>query len=345
MKRMIRSGISIIMAVIMVLFDSSLYVFSYESVPNDSIEKVTVEELIVAAEKHIEHVDSINDLLQEYPSLTLLIYREDALEYLCSIRDESRQNEEGSLLNILINYIASGYKISSIEELRSYVTIYITTISGKTITGRRHSNEPDLQCYNCHSYAWYYGCSYNSNDKLWLQDPYAYYSTSYGTCYTRVFSSTVYPSTVDASQLLAGDIVLYKCYDDEINQQPGTFDHVLHSATITSINGNTINCVSKMGSGPVTYHTISNSGFEIAFDGPHAGQEREIVVYRRNHSIDSSWLANQNYRAKNSSKHYVACAYCARGTVSEENHTLVTVGSVTRCSLCGYRVEVQNLGQ
>ncbi len=334
----------ILMTTIMVVFESSLNAFSDEIVI-DNKEKVSIERALIEAEECIEHVDSINDLLKEHPSLLDVIYREDALDYLCNIRDESRQNEDGSLLNILINYIASGYKTTSIEVLRSYVTIYITTLSGKTIIGRRHSNEPDLQCYNCHSYAWYYGCSYNSNDKLWLQEPYAYYSTSYGTCYTRVFSSTVYPSTVDASQLLAGDIVLYRCYDDEIYENPGIFDNVLHSATVTSINGNTINCVSKMGTGPVTYHTISNSGFEIAFDGSHAGQEREIVVYRRNHSIDSSWLANQNYRAKNSSKHYVACAYCARGTVSEENHTLVTVGSVTRCSLCGYRVEVQNLGQ
>ena len=189
--------------------------------------------------------------------------------------------------------------------------------------------------YNCHSYAWYYACSYNSSDKMYIDDPWPYYASSYGNCYSPITSGPTLPSNLNTSTIQVGDIVCYIAYDDE-NYPTSNIHNYIHSATVTQKNGTTITVTSKNGQAGITTHAIAGGNYYMTLDG----RIRKVQIYRRNHTISNSLPAGQNYQYVNNSMHREACHFCGRGTTLQY-HQFEVSGSYRRCP-CGYRIEIQN---
>ena len=318
-----------------VLFTTVSY--SQETEPAHTISTKIVEDILDREGSALDQYTDIRDALEEMPEMAALIQNKNAIETLRQMQNTENTTELDRYVNILINYLESDCDITDLVELQSYVTIYLTTRSGNSILARRHSYSNEILNYNCHSYAWYYGCNYNSSDRIWIEAPSPYYTTTNGTCYTRLYNSPVLPSSIIPDDSLVGCIVVYKRYSDENSPYPDA-----HSGTIVSVENSMILVKSKHGSGSITTDLITQVSECIAEGGSHDGQMREVQIYSRGPDIDSTWLANQNYRYMNSTGHYIACAFCARHTVGSEAHSFTTAGSIKTCTKCGYRVVLQN---
>ena len=136
-----------------------------ESVNNTSTEYEerlysVIKELSVET-RSINSMKDISELFVFSPEIHQYVLNKDTLYALQIIQNTENTTDFDKLVNLLINYIESDYKLSSLEELRSYFTIYIRTINGNEIVGKRKSYSDENRNYNCHSFAWYYGGNYN----------------------------------------------------------------------------------------------------------------------------------------------------------------------------------------
>lgn len=320
-----------------------------ESVNNTSTEYEerlysVIKELSVET-RSINSMKDISELFALSPEIHQYVLNKETLFALQKIQNTENTTDFDKLVNLLINYIESDYKLSSLEELRSYVTIYIRTINGNEIVGKRKSYSDENRNYNCHSFAWYYGGNYNSSDRIWIDDPYGYYRVkdSYCCITQRLANQTLYPSTLSAVNVEAGDIIVFVAYSDE-TELPVAANRVKHSVIVSHKQGGTIYVKSKNGEGSMTTQALGavSSTYRIAHGGPHHGQEREIIIYRRNHWVNSSaWTVNQNYHYLNSTYHEYSCQHCARNYKGVETHTFVSYGAIRKCA-CGYQIVNQN---
>ena len=224
---------------------------------NDISDDIFQEKVEGCLEERIDFqtYEDIRILLMDYPELGTILEDERTLAYLKELQCEDNVSEKDKFVNLLINYIESGFRVTDLHELTSYITIYITTRSGNSIVGKRYSNANELQNYNCHSYAWYYDRNYNSNDRLRIDSPSSYFTTTNGTCFLDVFSGEVYPSSISASYVDVGDIVTYIAFADEINGLPNNSFRIVKLSVY--VPGAQIFCESHPGT-PMAflfYHT------------------------------------------------------------------------------------------
>lgn len=291
----------------------------------------------------ISEYSDIRDFLNEYDEVARLIQDSNIMLSLCELIDVSDKNCDDSAILTLMSYIESGYSLYDISTLSNTLTpITLRPTCGKTIPGYVYSGPETALAYNCHSYAWYYGSSFNPNDRMKIYQPQPYFSTA-PSCYTAKYVAKPL-SQISLTNNDAGCVILFYLYSDESNTS-GSSTLLAHSAILHHISNGVLYIKEKNGSDPenTTPIPITQSPFYYATGGSHHGQGRLLSVYKPSHTIDSAWRANQYYKFRDANSHYIACPMCGRGTTGAyEAHTYVTVGAVTRCTKCGIRVESRN---
>lgn len=197
--------------------------------------------------------------------------------------------------------------------------------------------------YNCHSYSFIYRGLISSlpNDSylLWLNSADLLYKNNTG-CFAIIYDY-VDPTTHPLTNAKAGDIVVWLRSDDPNSQEMGFY--APHSGMISRKSGNKIYVKSKWCEYAVYEHEINDHPYRDV----RVGQEdvpRKIVVLRPKHNVD----INLNpvfgkYEIKDAATHNVLCAGCGRKRVGTEEHSFVQVGSIRRCSKCGYQDVPMNL--
>ena len=299
--------------------------------------------------------NDMEEVLRLIPEFDIFVNDHYFFVFLSDNRENDKNGTDGEYINILISYIEHGFEISDFEQLRYnpvYQSITLTTISGNTISGliltgaddsvnypncstvypNAHKISNGTYAYNCHSYAWYYRGTYNSADKMWINDPSTYATSTH--CYSLIDSGVQY-SSISSVDIHVGDIITYQALpNDQMNLQYLN----VHSAIVTSVSNSTITVRSKWGFYPVYEHALNECPYYSGKLDNGTTYYRSFNIYRPLHSITTSLVANQKYVAKNSTKHYLTCSYCSRYLkTTTQNHTFVTVGSVKRCTKCGYR--------
>lgn len=150
--------------------------------------------------------------------------------------------------------------------------------------------------YNCHSYAWYYSSTSNLS---WVSDISPYTSDSHCT----VLSA---PSV--------GSIAVY------LNSS----NQCVHSAIVTSVDGNNVMCKSKWGSNGLFEHHISNVPSGYQYSSTYV--KCVFFSYARYHTCSVT--------IDNLSTHTRVCSVC--GWTSTEAHVEnVRTGKCMTCGLAG----------
>ena len=265
---------------------------------DDNSKNTEYEEQLYNAIRALTHkagsiysMKSISELFALSPQLNQYVLNKETLLALKKVQNLENVTNFDVIVNILINYIKSDYKENDMDILRSYVIVDMITISNKTITGKRKNYSNENWNYNCHSFAWYYACNYNSSDRMWIDNPWSYYGSMYGNCYTEVTNGPTLPSNLNLNGIQLNDIVVYVAYDDEGCTTSG-MDRIVHSATVTTKSGSYIQLTSKNGMDGISTHEIAGGSYFRASDG----RIREVRVFRRNHVIQNSLPAGQNYK-------------------------------------------------
>ena len=306
------------------------------------LQSCRLENLIYEIDAVNEYTD-IRDFLLDHKSVEQFLHKDNTIICLCDLLEDDRRDCDDIDILILLSYIESGFSIYDIDALsRSLTQVTIAPSCGKTITGFVYSGTSNDNAYNCHSYAWYYGGNYNSQDKMKIYQPKPFfYDINYQSCYMPLYIKKTL-NQISPSDVEENDIILFYAYADEGLETDSTY--LLHSAIVDRVEGNSIIIREKNGPLPVNTCELSQSSFFLAEGGTHYNQGRQLSIYQPGHIVDSSWTLNQYYKVKNSASHYIACPLCGRGTDgTTEAHTFATVGSITRCTKCGYRVEIHSV--
>lgn len=304
-----------------------------------------------------------DDVLKQY------CYDEKTIYSLQTIYNNETDNDKKIWLLNAIIFVAentgsnnAGFEYSIMAD-SSYTNVKVTLRSGKTISFEKyigsnpHSAYDDFNYpntthlygpslyYNCHSFAWIYGgdvSHFSENNLYWLLDPVQYYKNSgyfNSNCYTLIYSGAV-AGSININSLDAGDIIVWLGNDEGLEDDEVLPGSRVHSGVVVNTNsGNRIK--SKWGAGGVYLHDMNNHPYAYSTYTDDSGEvisvPRRISVLRPNASIDSSINPVVcQYRMKNENQHELLCAYCARNSVKTENHSFVTVGAMTKCSICGY---------